>query len=175
MISGRGPHNVLVVDRTCVPVWEVCDQAIEHGDVEQLLKRFNITEREIFECFDAFSDLNGPTHKDFIEYEVDPDAEVGDWDLDVFTSAVSDWVFLTVITYGRTIYEAETDLSKLFTVGLSQIFKDCLTDISNGHFSSGDVSSIHELVFMSYQEQIREISTADATDILANWKEYGNR
>lgn len=173
MIAGRGPQNVLVVDRTCVPVWEVCDQAIEHGSVEQLLTRFNITEQEIFECFDAFSDLNGPTANDFIEYEVAEDADIDAWDLDVFTAAVSDWVFLTVVTYGRTIQEAETDLSKLFTIGLAEIFRDCLSDVSEGHFATGDISAVHEIVFMSYQKQVKEISSADATRILAHWKEYG--
>ena len=175
MIAGRGPHNVLVVDRTCVPVWEVCDQAIEHGDINQLLSRFNITEKEVFECLDAFSDLNGPTGNDFIEFadirdEDEPDGSNDDI-LNVVTAAVSDWVFLTVITYGRTLRTDITDLTNLFAVGLSEIFRDCLTDISQGHFNSGDISEIHELVFMSYQSQIRLINTADANRLLANWED----
>ena len=170
MIAGRGPQNVLVVDRTCVPVWEVCDQAIEHSDIEQLLTRFNITEKEVFECLDAFSDLNGPTGDDFIEFSELDDEEPDTDHLSVITSAVSDWVFITVIGYGRTIRTDITDLTSLFSVGLSEIFRDCLLDISQGHFNSGDVSEVHELVFMSYQSQIKMINADDANRFLANWE-----
>jgi hypothetical protein len=172
MIAGRGPQSVLVVDRTCVPVWEVCDQAVEHGDFPKLLTRFNITEAEVFECFDTFSDLNGPTGNDFIEFAPEDIAE--QWDLDVITAAVSDWTFLTIITYGRTINESELDLGELFTIGLAEIFRDCLTDVAEGHFNTGDISAIHELVFMSYQAQIKEISSTLAQDILAHWKGHDN-
>jgi len=172
MIAGRGPQNVLVVDRTCVPVWEVCDQAIEHGSYEKVLQRFNITEKEIFECFDAFSDLNGPTGNDFIEFA--PEEVSQEWDLDVITASISDWAFLTVISYGRTIDEKQTDLGELFTIGLAEIFKDCISDVADGHFNAGDVSAIHELVFMSYQEQIKKIDRETAKQIIAHWKDYDN-
>lgn len=171
MIAGRGPQNVLVVDRTCVPVWEVCDQAIEHGDINQLLTRFNITEKEVFECLDAFSDLNGPTGNDFIEFADISEEEDDEDSLSVVTAAVSDWVFITVIGYGRSLRDDITDLTRLFAIGLAEIFRDCLTDISQGHFNSGDISEVHELVFMSYQSQIRLINAEDANRFLANWKD----
>ena len=171
MIAGRGPQNVLVVDRTCVPVWEVCDQAIEHGDIKQLLTRFNITQKEVFECLDAFSDLNGPTSNDFIEFADVPADEDDSESLSVITAAVSDWVYITIINYGRTLREDVTDLTSLFAIGLAEIFRDCLTDVSEGHFNSGDISEVHELVFMSYQSQIKLINAEDANRFLANWKD----
>lgn len=174
MISSRGPNNVLVVERSCVPVFEVCESVTARYTVDDLKARYQVTEDEIFECIDAFSDLYGPSSNDFIEFDCTESTKLDFTDLDVDTVAVSDWVFLTIITYGRTLNMHSVDFSLLYEIGIEAIFVDCLRDIARGSIDYSDISAIHSIVFNSFETQVQSISKQQAKQLLEYWGKADN-
>jgi len=165
MISTRGNNNTLVVDRTCVPVWDLCYAISNYKNPAELKQRFQVNTEEIFACIDAFSDMNGPTENDFVTFTW----EEIDGDVDLNTTKISDWVYLTVINYGRTL-EANTEVfNDLYTRGLEAVFTDCLNDIIDGNRNFEDASDVHRIVFTSFEKEYGHVDAEKANKLLVSW------
>lgn len=137
MISTRGPNNVLVLDRSTVPVVEICSAIISMDDITDISKKYPVSTAEIFACAELYSDHYGPTEYDFIELE----SQLVDKELEVITVGISDWVFLSLINFAHFDNETTTDIRLLYSMGLQKVLTECLIDIKNGedHYEYSDL------------------------------------
>ena len=163
MISSRGPNHVLVLDRVGIKITEVCDFVLDAVDAEQVSKKFPINEEEIFECIDALVDSYGPSENDFLELSVSKNP-VSD-ELDVTTKGVSDWVFLSAVSYGRVMNPSSSLFRELYGNALEQIVVDCLFDISTD-VANYENSELHKIVFDSFVDVYGPVSKEKAIELL---------
>jgi len=166
MISTRGRNNSLVVDRTCVAVKDVCEAVSRYNTVEEIIQRFQVNETELFECIDTFTDINEISDKDFVKFEWE-DVE---GNVDLNTTAVSDWVYLSVIGYGRVFSPECQTFRDLYSFGLEQIFMDCLKDVIDGNRNFEEVSSLHGMIFQSFEQVYGHVSSEKAQKLLVSWE-----
>lgn len=171
MIGARGPKNTLVLERNCVAVNDICAAVINDDIPDRITERFPVTEEEIFECIDAYIDMRGPTENDFVEFEWDnmhgQDNEI---DIDVTTTGISDWVYLSVLTYGKAFSPTERRFPELYARGLESIFTDCLEDIQSGNRQFEDVSKVHEIIFSSFEKVYKPVDAQRASELLNAWQ-----
>jgi len=160
MISSRGPNHILVLDRLSLPIRDIADAVITKTNFSDICKKYLITVDEIYACIETFTETHGPSENDFIEIQ----CERIDGDIQVETAGLSDWVFLTALTYGRSLSENEDVIRRMFAFGLEAIMVDCLTDIklnSDGYKHS----QIHSMVFESFEQAYGTVSI-DEVDML---------
>ena len=167
MIESRGPNNTLVTSRTCVPVVELCHAVSKVRNPAELMRKYQVNREEIFACIETYSDIKGPTKKDFVEFEW----ETVEGDVDLNTTACSDWVYLSVVTYGRTMKPNEEVFNELYTLGLEGIFTDCLNDIISGNRAFEDASDIHRIIFTTFEKSYGHVSADRAQELLVHWSE----
>lgn len=169
MISVRGPDSILVVDRTAVPVEEVCAAVLDSDAKEQVIERFPINDDELFGCLEVFSDTQGPLFKDFVEISCTNDA--GET-LEIETLAVSDWVYLTAVYLGYQVFPNENRFYTLYALGMESVMYDCLLDLKNGR-ASFNHSDIHRIVFDAFIRAYGDLTDADIEKLLVSLKEDG--
>ena len=169
MISVRGPDNIMVVDRTAVPVEQVCEQALSTEYTDHVLDQFPITREELFACLEVFSDTQGPIANDFVSISC---VKTPDGDVEVDTLAVSDWVYLTAVYLGEQVIDSEERFDTLYAFGMESVMYDCLLDMQNGR-SSFSHSDIHRIVFDAFVEAYGDLSDDDITKLLQSLKEEG--
>lgn len=164
MISSRGPNHVLVVDRTCVPVFEICDAIIHEPELDVIIQKYQVSVDEVFECIEVFADLAGPSKNDFIELvKVDPADD--DADIDIETAAVSDWVFLTLVHFGKDETTSTQNFRYLFAFGLRAVILDCVKEIYSG-YDDFKQSEIHNICYQAFIDTYGEITKEDAANLL---------
>lgn len=161
MISTRGPENIMVVDRTCVPLADVCTELITADNIGNISDKLPVTRDEIFECVDIFSEYFGPRDNDFIEVE----CTIDDKDINVEAAGLSDWVYITALQMGNVINKQENNLLLLFSMGMEKIMFDCLCDISQG-IDDFMYSGIHAMVFESFEKSYGKIDQSQAEILL---------
>ena len=172
MISPRGPNHILVLDRLGVPIRDICEEVICRDTLSSVCNKFLINTDEIYQCIDTFTENHGPSENDFIEIE----CTRVNGDIEVETAGLSDWVFLTAISYGRAIGGGEDRIRTQFAFGLEAIMVDCLTDIklrSDGYTHS----AIHTLVFESFERAYGTVTEQDVDMLLGtlyNSNSYGD-
>lgn len=169
MISVRGPENVLVIDRTAVPVEQICDEVLESHEKSQVLAKYPITELELFGCLEAFSDTQGPLYRDFVSISCEKNAND---DVEIETLGVSDWVYLTAVYLGHQVMPNEDRFDTLYAYGMESVMFDCLLDIKNGR-ASFDHSDIHRIVFDAFIDAYGDLSMEDVDKLLTSLKEDG--
>lgn len=163
-ISTRGPRNTLVIDRTAVPLNKVVDGICQRTPVEKLQKRFPITADEIFLCAETWCDVRDATENDFIELAVtDINQEI-----DVLTTGISDWVYLSILTVGRHNEAQQDDYDALYLRGIQSVFSECFVDIMAGN-TNYEISDLHRIVFNEFTSKYgQDITPANAQEILDN-------
>jgi len=145
MISFRGPEQIMVVDRTTVPVSSVCDAVIDSNSISDVLQRLPINEEEIFAAVDAMVGIVGVSYRDHVKFKCDRDEE----DVSVETVTVTDNVYLNALLFGREQQPEEKHLFSLYAYGIESIMFDCLLDIKDGkHYYQN--STIHSMVYQAF-------------------------
>ena len=161
-ISTRGPRNVLVLDRTAVPINLVTDYVCSRMDVAKLKQKFPITEDEIFLCAETWADVRDATENDFIEFSV----TTVDGEIDVITKGISDWVFLSLVSIGRQHKPSCIDYDELYLIGVQAVFVDCFLDIVNNN-THYELSDVHNILYKEFSAKYgQEITSDNAKDIL---------
>jgi len=169
MISLRGPNNVMVVDRTAVPVEQVCEQVLSTQFADQVLEQFPITTEELFACLEVFSDTQGPINNDFVSISC---VKTDDGDVELETTAVSDWVYITAVYLGEQVTQNEERFDTLYAYGMESVMYDCLLDMQNGR-SSFNHSDIHRIVFDAFVEAYGDLTDDDVVKLIESLKEEG--
>ena len=49
-IESRGPNNILVLERSAVPVNDIVELVCSRQELKVILRKYPITEAEVFEC-----------------------------------------------------------------------------------------------------------------------------
>lgn len=150
-ISSRGHDNILVLDSCAVPVTELFQSLINYRSIDEILKRYPVNINEIFECADACLDISPLTEEDFIEFVCEPRGEPADEEFDLLTKAVSDHLYISVISHAREFYPKLDDLDELYTEGLFLILGECVHDLSLGQ-EYFKCSELHSIVFDSFRK-----------------------
>jgi hypothetical protein len=162
-ISARGPRNVLVLDRNCVPIADVCDQLCIGGDHRLIQRRFAITMDEVYACAEAWTDVRKITEDDFISLSV----YENNGEFDVQTTGISDWIFLSLLSLGRLSHPEVDNPATQHAYGLESIITDCCFDIIAGedHYK---MCELHDCVFTEFEKKFHKVDANLARQIL-NW------
>jgi uncharacterized protein (DUF433 family) len=162
MISKRGSDKE-VLERNAVPVDDVIESLVTKRDLDITLKQFPITDDEIWACVEYYLDQkkNG-SRLAKIEISISYDTNN---ELCVSTESMTDWVYLTSLTYGRMFSPNTTDLNFLYCVGLENVMREILEDLKTGNtdFSS---SALHNIVHKSFVKSYGELSGQDVILLL---------
>lgn len=161
MISTRGPNQVLVVDRSAVPVHEVCSALIHNPDISTVVQKYPVTFDEVTECISAFCDMAGPSIYDFIEITCTKKNDV----VEVETAGLSDWVFLSAVQIGMSEMPAETSVNVLYAKGVEVVMIDCLIDMYKDT-EYYKYSELHTMVIESFIQAYGPIERGDLVMLL---------
>ena len=162
MIIRRPKSGREVIERTAVPVTDVIDSLIRKRNINTTQQQFPITEDEIWGCVDYVLDAKNPGKNEKIDFTISYDE---DGELCVSTESMTDWVYLTSLTYGRMFSPNTTDLNFLYCVGLENVMREILEDLKTGNtdFSS---SALHNIVHKSFVKSYGELSGQDVILLL---------
>ena len=161
MISTRGPEDIMVVDRNCVPIADVCTTIISSETVTEVTQKLPVNVEEIFECVNIFADYFGPQENDFIEIECAKDGN----DTAVEAVGMSDWVYFGALQMGHALNNREDDFQVLFSMGMEKIMYDCLCDIIEG-IDDYSLQGLHQIVFESFSKAYGNIDQKTARRLL---------
>ena len=158
-IVARGPRNLLTLENSGVLVKEIWDAVAEHKNVEWLTNRYPITEYEVFECIDALIDLTEPHENDFIQLKCTKGG-VTIAETDIETVGITDRIFFSLVSYGRTFNNDVTDIQQLFVEGLITVVSECLADIKQG---ANDYlnSDLHVKVYNAFIEAYSKVGSVE--------------
>lgn len=160
-IQSRGPNNILVLERSAVPVNDICDLVCSRQELKVILRKYPITEAEVFECLDAWVDTRDATENDYIKFDV----EFSNGDLDVMTMGISDWMYLSLVVQGRVYFPEEVDLERLFMLGMEQVITDCLMDVRDGN-TNFEMNELHRIVYEEFERTHGAVDEAKAKELL---------
>ena len=160
-ISPRGPRNILVLDRNCVPINQVVEVTVQHRDVEYVMDKFRITADEVFDCISCWVDLRDPTENDFVEFVTSFENNM----LDVETTGISDWIMLSCISFGKDYNPNEIDFNYLYAWGLGELLIQSMTDIKYGT-KDYEASVLHESVLKAFEGSYKEVTPENAQEMI---------
>lgn len=164
-IAARGPKNHLVLESSGILIKEIWDAVADHKSVDWLMQRYPITEDEVFECIDALIDLTEPDDKDFIQLRCTNEGNSIET-MELETVGITDRIFFSIVSYGKSLNENSTDIQHLFTYGLMLIINDCLADIKEG-IAEYKESYLHNLVYNAFVDAYSQVAPVDSIlDIL---------
>lgn len=166
-VSARGPRNILVLDRTNVPVMEVCDAVAEHKTFDWIKTRYPITDNEIFECLETFVDVTRPNKNDKLELRSVPDDDEDGFEIEA--AAITDRIYFLIVTYAKAMVTDCNNIYDLFRYGLEIIISESLNDVKNGH-RSFEASEIHDIVFTAFEKMHQKNTGSDITDAVNQFK-----
>ena len=167
-ISTRGPRNIMVLDRNCVPVNSICDQLCIGTETKVIQRRFAITVDEIYSCVDAWVDTRICTEQDFIKLSVFSN----EGEFDVSTTGITDYVFLSLLALGRLTHPEVNNASMLHAFGLESIITDCCFDIVSGN-THYEMSELHDIVFQEFSRHYGAVDKSSAKELL-RWLKVDN-
>lgn len=169
-IQSRGPNNILVLERSAVPVNEIVDLVCSRQPLTTILRKFPIGEAEVFECCDCWVDTRDATENDYIKFDV----QFTNGDLDVMTMGISDWIYISLVNQGRVYFPEESNLEKLFMLGMEQVIADCLMDIRDGN-TNFDMSELHRIIYEEFERTYGKVDVEKSKELLVslgvNWQE----
>lgn len=170
MISKRPRSGKEVLERNAVPVLDVIDSLILKRDINTTLNQFPITEEEIWTCIEYWLDKKNPSKKEKLEFTISYD---DNGELCVSTESMTDWIYLTSLTYGRMFSPNVRDLNFLYSVGLKNVMREILEDLKNNNtdFSS---SALHEIVHESFVRSYGKLLPEDVYLLLDSLTEKSN-
>jgi len=161
-ISKRAGSNRWFIDRTGTPVILVVDSVLNQRDLSYTQSLYPVTEEEIFGCVDFYLETKDLSPKDYIEFNVAHDENDV---LDLTTSGITKWVYLSILSYGRIFDTKSTHCKDIYAKGLQNIFKDILTDLYKDETDFMQ-SKVHELVYNSFIKSYGEMSKEDVHYLL---------
>ena len=166
MIIRRPKSGREVIERTAVPVTDVIDSLIRKRNINTTQQQFPITEDEIWGCVDYVLDAKNPGKNEKIDFTISYDE---DGELCVNTESMTDWIYLTSLTYGRMFKPNLKDLNFLYSVGLENVMREILEDLQAGNtdFSS---SALHDIVHRSFIQSYGELTPQDVRLLLSSLK-----
>ena len=170
-ISSRGPRNILVLDRTNVPMLEICDAVAEHRTFDWIKTRYPVNNDEIFQCIETFVDVTKPSKKDKLELRAVPSYDT-ESEFDIETAAITDRIYFLILSYAKAMIPLCEDIEDLFRYGLELIINEALTDIKNGH-RNFENSEIHSIVFKAFEKmhlENHDLTINSIDDILKQFK-----
>lgn len=162
MISARGPQNILVLDSVGVPISDVCEAVLRLEYLDKVTSKYLITPEEVYLAIETMCDTNPQTENDFVKFRIDTE---DNGDIAVETSGLSDWVYLTIVTYGRMLMPEETRFRTIYAYGMESIMVDILTDLKQ-HKKDFENSVIHNLVYESFVDAFGPIKQEDIDMLL---------
>jgi len=155
MFSRRKQYKTTVIDESAVPVHNIIDSIIEDRDLTLTYKKFPVTEMEVFACVDFVLDREeNNVREDFLNFAVDYS---DDGVILINTESLSNWVFLTCLSYGHAMYPNVTDVNTIFSRGIEHIMYEVLSDLEEGN-EDFKASRIHCIAYDSFCESYGEIS-----------------
>ena len=160
-IESRGPNNILVLSNSAVPVNDISDLVCSRQPLSTILRKYPVTEEEVFECLDAWVDTRDASENDYIKFDV----EFSNGDLDVMTMGISDWMYLSLVVQGRVYFPDNNDLEKLFMLGMEQVITDCLMDIRDGN-SNFDMNELHRIIYEEFERTHGAVDEDKAGELL---------
>ena len=160
-ISARGPRNILVIDRNCVPIGEVVELVVHQRDIDGIINKFNITADEVYDAISCWVDLREPSENDFIKFTTKFDNNM----LDVETTGISDWVMLSCIAFGKDYMPNETDLSFLYGWGLGELLIQSMSDIRDDN-RDYEASALHEAVLEAFENSYKKVTMENAQEMI---------
>lgn len=151
MISTRGPENVVVLDRSRVPVDEVCEAVAEHKPLNWIKTRYPVTDDEIFQCLETFIDITAPVNGDMLELRLrDPSTPSRLFDME--TVLISDRVYFAILTYARVLAPECNDIHMLYRIGIESILVECLMDIKKDEVALDEADGLYRVVFEAFKK-----------------------
>lgn len=164
MISRRHNSGKEVIERTAVPVVDVIDSLIKKRNINTTQKQFPITEEEIWGCVEYMLDAKSPGKNEDIDFTISYNQE---GELCVNTESMTDWIYLTSLTYGRMFSPNLRDLNFLYGIGLENVMREILEDLQAGH-SDFTSSALHRIVHRSFVKSYGELSPQDVHLLLTS-------
>lgn len=158
-IVARGPRNLLTLESSGILVKEIWDAVAEHKDVHWLMNRYPITEHEIFECIDALIDLTEPHEHDFIELKCTNNGSSLN-DIEIETVGITDRIFFSLVSYGKSFNNDILDIQTLFVEGLMMVISECLADIKLGENDYLN-SDLHVKVYNAFIDAYSKVGSVD--------------
>lgn len=169
-IKERGPNNTQVIDRTGVPIQQVCELVCDRLSMEELKAALPVTDEEVYECIETFVREYGPRDSDYMNLACIIDEE-NPINQTIDTVSISDWVFLAILDYGFGSGLGDFSqyhITVAYGVFLSEILKDCMSDIVHGmDIASND--PLHAIVLGAFEkmwEPVRMHNVDDAIHFL---------
>ncbi len=145
MIETRNGN--LVVSNKSILVREVTSSICDRQPMDWLLKRFPLTTEDIFECVSTISDLDDFDNSQHIKIVNDGDAQ----DIQLRTTAISDTMFLKLISFGRIFSPNVENIDELYNIGFKQVAIECYTDLVEGNLDFEN-SELHDIVFQAFDK-----------------------
>jgi len=146
MISTRGPHQIMVLERSAVPIHEIIGAMCHHETLDDIKLRYPVDNNEIWVCAEIFADQLGPTDRDFVAMNVFLDDQ---GEQHVETVNISDWVFVSCAVMGADESDSE-NIHELYAVGVEMVVMDCIDDIINGNENFREVP-LHSIVWDAFE------------------------
>ena len=148
----------LVIGKLQVPVRNVTEYILSRYTLEEISKRFPVTNDEIFECLDAIADHDTIQVNDrlvVVNQSTDKD------NILLVTTNISDIIFLKVLQFGHLKTPNENDLNKLFDIGFRELAIESFEDKIAGRGVVEESSEIHSIVSSAIENAIPEITTEE--------------
>ena len=146
MISTRGPNNILVLDSVGVPIEEVANSVLRLEFMDKVTNKYLISQEEVYQSIETLVDTTPMSENDFIEFRIDRE---NNGDIGVETNGLSDWVYFSVLSYGRMLMPNEQRFRTVYAYGMESIMVDILTDLKT-HKNDYENSDIHRLIYHSF-------------------------
>ena len=151
MISTRGPDNIIVLDRTRVPVDEICEAVADHKPMTWIKNRYPITDEEIFQCLETFIDMTVPVRGDRLELRLLKSSSPSRL-FDMETVVISDRVYFAILSYARVLAPQCLDVHLLYRIGIESILVECFMDIKDNKFNLDEADGLYRVVFEAFKK-----------------------
>ena len=161
----KGPKDVLVLERTNIPVNDICNALCERKNFSQIQQSYPVSLEEIIECIDMFATHCGPLERDFISFDCSQD-ESNPRNIMVDIDSISEWVFLSIIDEGIQDQGINDDVGKLIAAGITSLLKDAVSDTLN-LADPRHRGPLHNLVIPSFEEAFQKITIDNVDEIIA--------
>lgn len=164
MFSKRQDGRVYI-DRSGVAVDDVIENIMTARSIANTISpgKFPISKEELFAAIDFTLDhkLDVETYPPIIEFDI----KLLKDQLDVKTTEISDWVFLSCLAYGNMYQENVSDCNKLYSIGIREVMREILFDLSNDSETFSE-SLLHKTVYEAVVRNYGEIDRNQAAILL---------
>lgn len=163
MFAERSDSRVYI-DRSGVAVNDIIENLMTARSIKNTLSKFPINKEEMHASIDYTLDhmLDTEKHPPMVEFNIKtkPSGQ-----LDLQTTEISDWCFLSLLQYGHIFKENVSDCNKLYAYGLKEVVREIMQDITK-ESSTYKESLLHRTVYEAIVRNYGEIDLTEAENIL---------